>query len=79
MTLVEYAKLLRPLIEKAVQSLSDNDALSGVALFPHWRLAFTILSAKRYSIMVCFILSYWRTHHKKTGRPQKHTVYAQKC
>lgn len=27
MTLVEYAKLLRPLIEKAVQSLSDNDAL----------------------------------------------------
>ena len=36
MTLVEYAKLLRPLIEKAVQSLSDNDALSGVALFPHW-------------------------------------------
>ena len=36
MTLVEYAKLLRPLIEKAVQSLTDNDALSGVALFPHW-------------------------------------------
>lgn len=36
MTLVEYAKLLRPLIEKAVQSLTDNDALFGVALFPHW-------------------------------------------
>jgi len=36
MTLVEYAMQLRPLIEKAAQSLPDEDALNGVALFPHW-------------------------------------------
>ena len=36
MTLVEYARQLRPLIEKAAQSLPDAEALSGVALFPHW-------------------------------------------
>ena len=36
MTLTEYARQLRPLIEKAAQSLPDEDALNGVALFPHW-------------------------------------------
>lgn len=36
MTLTEYARQLRPLIEKAAQSLTDEEALVGVALFPHW-------------------------------------------
>ena len=37
MTLTELAIKLRPLIEKAAQSLSDTDALDGVALFPRWK------------------------------------------
>lgn len=36
MTLVELARKLRPLIEKAAASLDDKDALEGVALFPVW-------------------------------------------
>lgn len=36
MTLIEYARQLRPLIEKAVQSLPTEDALNGVTLFPSW-------------------------------------------
>lgn len=36
MTLVERARQLRPLIEKAVVSLSDEDALQAVELFPAW-------------------------------------------
>ena len=37
MTLIELARKLRPLIEKASASLDDNDALEGVQLFPVWR------------------------------------------
>ena len=33
---IEKARELRALIEKASKSLSDDDALSGVELFPHW-------------------------------------------
>lgn len=36
MTLVELARKLRPLIEKAAASLPDEDALEGVELFPAW-------------------------------------------
>lgn len=36
MTPQEKARTLRPLIEKAVESLPDEDALSGVELFQHW-------------------------------------------
>lgn len=36
MTLTELAIKLRPLIEKAAQSLSDADALQGVELFAPW-------------------------------------------
>lgn len=36
MTLVELAKKLRPLIEKASASLDDVDALEAVQLFPNW-------------------------------------------
>ena len=36
MTLIELARKLRPLIEKAAQWLSDEDALEGVALYPAW-------------------------------------------
>jgi len=36
MTLNELYKL-RALIEQAVKSLTDEDALDGVTLFPHWR------------------------------------------
>ena len=36
MTLIELARKLRPLIEKAVESLNDEDALEAVTLYPNW-------------------------------------------
>ena len=36
MSIIETALRLRALIEKACISLSDEDALQGVELFPHW-------------------------------------------
>jgi hypothetical protein len=36
MTLVELAQKLRPYIEKAAISLSDEDALEAIDLFPKW-------------------------------------------
>lgn len=36
MTLLELARKLRPLIEKAAISLSDEDAIEAVNLFPNW-------------------------------------------
>lgn len=36
MTLLELAQKLRPYIEKAALSLSDEDALEAVNLFPSW-------------------------------------------
>ena len=36
MTLLELAQKLRPYIEKAALSLSDEDALEAVNLFPNW-------------------------------------------
>lgn len=36
MTLIELARKLRPLIEKAALSLDDNDALEAIELYPHW-------------------------------------------
>ena len=36
MTLTELARKLRPYIEKAAASLSDEDALQAINLFPNW-------------------------------------------
>lgn len=36
MTLIELARKLRPYIEKAAASLTDEDALEAVNLFPTW-------------------------------------------
>lgn len=36
MTLIELARKLRPYIEKAAASLTDEDALEAVNLFPAW-------------------------------------------
>ena len=36
MTLLELAQKLRPYIEKAAASLTDEDALEAVNLFPNW-------------------------------------------
>ena len=36
MTLLELARKLRPYIEKAALSLSDEDAIEAVQLFPNW-------------------------------------------
>lgn len=37
MKLIELAQKLRPLIEKAMQSLDDTDALEAVTLYPEWQ------------------------------------------
>lgn len=36
MSYMDDARRLRPLIEKAVQSLDDVEALEAVTLYPHW-------------------------------------------
>lgn len=41
MTPQEKARQLRPLIEKASISLSDEDALQGIELFPTWQAEFS--------------------------------------
>ena len=38
MTYTERALQLRPLMEKAAQSLDDTDALTAVELFPFWKV-----------------------------------------
>lgn len=47
MTLIELALKLRPFIEKAAASLSDEDALEAVQLFPVWNSAATFAVGDR--------------------------------
>lgn len=37
MTKTDKARLLRPFIEKAAQSLEDNEALSAIEIYPVWK------------------------------------------
>ena len=48
MTLVEKARLLRPLIEQSAQSLDDSTALKAVELFPVWGYGMTVKAGIRY-------------------------------
>ena len=50
MTLIELARKLRPYIEKAAKSLSDEDALEAVDLFPKWEanVAYAVDDKVRY-------------------------------
>lgn len=50
MSLTDLARKLRPLIEKAVQSLEDADALEGIQLFPKWATGVTYTTGSR----VCY-------------------------
>lgn len=47
MTLVERARKLRPIIEKAVQSLENEEALKSVELFPEWKVGVKYPEGKR--------------------------------
>lgn len=47
MSLVELARKLRPLIEKAAASLEDADALEAVQLFPAWDSTATYEAGQR--------------------------------
>lgn len=47
MTLLELAQKLRPYIEKAALSLSDEDALEATNLFPNWADATAYAKDKR--------------------------------
>ena len=50
MTLIELARKLRTYIEKAALSLSDEDALEAIELYPAWRTAtaYTVDERIRY-------------------------------
>ena len=47
MTIIELARRLRPLIEKAAQSLPDTDALNGIQLFAHWESGMECMAGGR--------------------------------
>ena len=47
MTLIEKARILRALIEKASVSLTDDDALHGVELFPAWKAGISYVKDQR--------------------------------
>ena len=47
MTLVELAQKLRPYIEKAAKSLSDEDALEAVDLFENWQVGKAYIQDER--------------------------------
>jgi hypothetical protein len=49
MTPQEKARQLRPLIEKAAESLSDDDALEAVELFPAWATGVSYIADERVS------------------------------
>lgn len=46
---IERARVLRPLIVKAAESLDDSDALDGVELFDHWHIGMELTANKRIS------------------------------
>ncbi len=48
MTHQQKARLLRPLIEKAASSLSDEDALEAVELFPHFAVGVEYATGDRF-------------------------------
>lgn len=44
---MDLARKLRPLVEKAAQSLDTEDALEGVNLFPKWQAGVEMTAGKR--------------------------------
>lgn len=48
MTLTELARKLRPIIEQAAATLSDETALQGVELFPSWEPDISVDVDQRY-------------------------------
>ena len=47
MSYMDDARRLRPLIEKAVQSLDDADAVDAVTLYPHWAAGVSYTTGQR--------------------------------
>ena len=47
MSYTERARALRPYIEKAATSLTDEDALQAVGLFPQWVVEHTYVVGER--------------------------------
>ena len=68
MTLAEIARRLRPLIEKAAQSLDDAAALEAVLLFPEWQTntAYTAGQKVRYAGILYAVL---QAHTSQDGWP----------
>lgn len=68
MTPQEKARLLRPFIEKASASLSDEDALSAVELFPHYAIGVPYTIGERF---------FWHENGKLYKVLQGHTSSAE--
>ena len=67
MNLIEYARQLRPLIEKAAQSLNDTEALDAIALYPKWSgdgVAYEAGYRVRYEDVLYTVL---QNHTSQTG------------
>ena len=47
MSLIDYAKKLRPIIEQSMQSVPDETALEAVSLFPQWKEGETYTTGQR--------------------------------
>ena len=61
MTLLELARKLRPYIEKAALSLSDEDALEAKELYPQWSgngISYKVEDKVRYDGIFSFNVGY---------------------
>jgi hypothetical protein len=66
MTPQEKARALRPLIERAAASLSDEDALDGVELFPAWAAGVAYKADER----IRYDGKLWRVRQAHTSQAQ---------
>lgn len=77
MTLIEYAKKIRPIIEKAVQNLDNDNALEAITLFPSWNsgVEYTAGTKVKYEGMLYSVL---QDHTSQTDwKPDKaHSLFA---
>lgn len=63
MDYISEAKRLRPLIERAVQSLPDAEAMEAVTLYPHWQEDVLLVAGQRvqYEGVLYVVLTNHRT------------------
>ena len=68
MTLLELAQKLRPYIEKAAISLSDEDALEAINLFPSWKVGKAYVKDERITYEGILYKLWFIYHYKQVRR-----------